>query len=338
MTQHDTINHFLYQQHHIHVTQKNNGGRLDKCITEHIPELSRGKVKNLCLMNHVTLDTKIITDPATKVKLNQNIIITIPTQAPDIPQAEQLPLDILHEDTDVIILNKPAGMTVHPAAGTPNGTLVNALLHYCGGILSSVGTPDRPGIVHRLDKDTSGIMVIAKNNEAHEHLAKQFFDHTNKRLYYAIIRGYPKQKSGTIQSFIGRNRNDRKKMAVVGSGGKMAITHWRVLEGVHNKGTPILSLIECRLETGRTHQIRVHTAHIGHPIIGDSVYGGHDKGLYKFFPKDVLDYVKSFERQALHATTLGVIHPTTNNYIEFNANPPTDFLTLAKNCGFKYFV
>ncbi len=319
------------------VTEKNNGGRLDKCICDYFPELSRGKVKNLCLAGLISVDTKIVTDPACKVKYQQNITITMPNETVDVPQAENIALDILYEDDDLIILNKPAGLTVHPAAGTPDGTLVNALLHHCNGILSSVGTPDRPGIVHRLDKDTSGIMVVAKNNATHEHLAQQFFDHTNTRIYYAIIRGCPKQTSGTIQTFIGRNRHDRKKMAVVGSGGKMAITHWEVLEHIENKGTKILSLIKCRLETGRTHQIRVHLSHLGFPLIGDNVYGGHDKGLYKFFPKDILSLVKQFSRQALHATTLGIMHPTKNTYIEYNALPPIDFLTFAKESGFHYF-
>ncbi len=333
MNIHNT-NDTLYQ---LTVSQKHNGGRIDKFISENIPELSRGTVKNLCLENYVTVDDHVITDPTFKVKFNQKITITIPFKAPNIPQAENIPLDILHDDNDLIIINKPAGMTVHPAAGTPNGTLVNGLLYHCKGQLSTIGTSDRPGIVHRLDKDTSGIIVAAKNNPTHEHLAQQFFDHTNVRLYYALIRGCPKQQSGTIKTFIGRNRNDRKKMAVVGDGGKMAITHWRVLETIHNKGVNILSLIECRLETGRTHQIRVHTAHIGHPIIGDSVYGGNDKGLYKFFPKDILSVIKNFSRQALHATTLGIIHPTTHQYIEFTVNPPHDFLELAKQCQFKYF-
>lgn len=323
--------------YHFTVLQKNNGGRLDKCITEHIPELSRGKVKNLCLDEQVMVNDTLITDPAVKVKISQQITVTIPIETADTPTAEQIPLDILFEDDDLIIVNKPFNMTVHPAAGTPNGTLVNALLHHTNGQLSTLGTADRPGIVHRLDKDTSGIMVVAKNNPTHEHLAQQFFDHSNKRVYYAIIRGCPKQKSGTIKAFIGRNRHDRKKMAIVGSGGKMAITHWKVLETVQNKNVTILALIECTLETGRTHQIRVHTAHIGHPIIGDTVYGGHDKGLYKYFPKETLERIKDFPRQALHATTLGIIHPKTNEYLEFNTSPPSDFCDLANDCGFEYF-
>lgn len=330
------FNHYTNTTYKFTVSQKNNGGRLDKFITENMPELSRGKVKSLCLDNLITVNDQIITDPAFKIKHQHQVRIIIPAEIPDIPQPENIPIHVLYEDDDCVFVNKPAGMTVHPAAGTPNGTLVNGLLHHCDGQLSTVGTVDRPGIVHRLDKDTSGVMIIAKNNEAHENLAEQFFNHTNKRIYYAIIRGCPKQEKGIIKTFIGRNRHDRKKMGIVGSGGKSAVTHWRILEKINHKKMNILSLVECRLETGRTHQIRVHMAHIGHPIIGDASYGGHDKGLYKFFPNTILDAIKSFPRQALHAAVLGVMHPKTNQYHEVTTPPPQDFLDLAEICGFEY--
>ncbi|MFT6263819.1 MAG: 23S rRNA pseudouridine1911/1915/1917 synthase [Dasania sp.] len=278
----------------------------------------------------------MITDPSCKVKTNQTVTVTIPEEKSILPEPEAMPLDILFEDNDFLIVNKAVGMTVHPAVGTPNGTLVNGLLHHTNSQLSYINQNERPGIVHRLDKDTSGILVIAKNDKAHTHLAEQFFHHTNTRLYYAIIRGCPPKTSGTIQSFIGRNRHDRKKMAVVGAGGKNAITHWKIKETVYNKDTGILSLVQCQLETGRTHQIRVHMAHIGHPIIGDSVYGGHDKGLYTYFPRTTLSAVKKFTHQALHATILGIIHPTTQEYCVFTAPPPDDFLTLAQQCGFTF--
>lgn len=333
-----TIDDIQYTGHRLIVPSSNNGGRIDKFIAESIEDLSRGKVKNLCNQNFITLNGQTITDPAHKIKTDQTIEIRIPVEKLQMPLAQELPLDILFEDNDLIILNKPVGMTVHPAAGTPDGTLVNALLHHTNNQLSFVGTTDRPGIVHRLDKETSGIMVVAKNDKAHEHLAKQFFEHTNTRIYYALVRGKPKQETGTIKTYIGRNRHNRQKMAVVGPGGKWAVTHWKVLETVYHKQVGILSLVQCQLETGRTHQIRVHFADIGHPVIGDPLYGGHDKGLYKFFPKDTLSRIKTFDHQALHAAKLGIIHPLTKEYIEYEVKPPQDFLELLKDCRFELDV
>jgi 23S rRNA pseudouridine1911/1915/1917 synthase len=324
----------LDNYHKFLVSEKYNGCRIDKIITQNMPLLSRGKVKNLCLAENILLDKKIVTDPAIKVKLNQLITVFIPDEKPILPIQQQIPLNIIFEDDAIIVVNKPVGLTVHPAAGTPDGTLVNGLLYHTNNNLSYFNQTERPGIIHRLDKDTSGVLIVAKNDLVHEHLAKQFFEHTNKRIYYAIIRGCPQKKADTITSFIGRNRHDRKKMAIVGAGGKKAITHYEVIDIVSHKGKSILSLIKCQLETGRTHQIRVHMAHIGHPIIGDPVYGGHDKGLYQFFPKDVLSAIKNFSHQALHAETLGIIHPISKEYCVFTASPPDDFLYLATQCGF----
>jgi len=324
------------QHFNLIVTEKYNGGRLDKFITQHIPDLSRGKVKTLCLDENILVNSTITTDPATKIKTHQNIAVSIPPDAPILPEAENIPLDIIFEDDHLLIVNKPIGLTVHPAAGTPNGTLVNGLLHHTNNCLSYYNQTERPGIVHRLDKDTSGLLVVAKNENAHTHLAKQFFEHTNIRRYFAILRGRPKQHSGIVNNFIGRNRHDRKKMAVVGKNGKQAITHWQIHETITHKGADILSLVSCRLETGRTHQIRVHMAHLGHPIIGDQNYGGHDKGLYKFFPKDILECIKSFPHQALHATILGINHPVTKENMIFKVPPPSDFQALSEKCGFTF--
>lgn len=321
--------------HELTVLSKNNGGRIDKFIADNLENISRGQVKNLCGQNLIKIDNTPITDPAFKVKLDQVVHITIPAEKPVFPTAQAMNLDILFEDQSLIILNKPAGLTVHPGAGTVDQTLVNGLLHHTNNRLSFVNTTDRAGIVHRLDKDTSGVMVVAKTDIAHEHLAGQFFNHTNTRLYYALVRGHPKQKSGIIKSYIGRNRHQRKKMAIVGDGGKWAVTHWKTVETIFHKQMGILSLVECQLETGRTHQIRVHMAHQGHPVIGDPLYGSHDKSLYKFFPKNTLHQIKSFPRQALHAYKLGIIHPETQTYIEYQAPAPNDFQELLLNCGFK---
>lgn len=232
--------------------------------------------------------------------------------------AQDIPLTIIHEDADLIVIDKPVGLVVHPAAGNLDGTLVNALLHHCQGQLSGIGGVARPGIVHRIDKDTSGLLVVAKSDRAHEGLAQQFAAHSIDRLYAAIVYGVPQPGSGTVDSWIGRSDADRKKMAVHREGrGKHAVTHYRTLQKLRGA-----ALVECRLETGRTHQVRVHMAHLGHPLIGDPVYGRERKGF-----KSILETL-GFKRQALHAKRLGFIHPVTGEALSFDSQLPADMQEL----------
>ncbi|KEY97345.1 hypothetical protein AI27_19580, partial [Sphingomonas sp. BHC-A] len=232
--------------------------------------------------------------------------------------AQDIPLAIVHEDADLIVIDKPAGLVVHPAAGNLDGTLVNALLHHCQGRLSGIGGVARPGIVHRIDKDTSGLLVVAKSDRAHEGLAQQFKAHSIDRLYAAIVYGVPQPAAGTVDSWIGRSDADRKKMAVHREGrGKHAVTHYRTMERLRGA-----AMVECRLETGRTHQVRVHMAHLGHPLIGDPVYGRERKGF-----KSILETL-GFNRQALHAKRLGFIHPVTGEALSFDSKLPADMQEL----------
>jgi len=278
--------------------------RIDVYISE-MAEVSRSHAQKLINDGNVTVNGKQ-EKVSYKVMIGDSIDVTIPeAKAVDIV-AEDIPLDILYEDNDVIVVNKPKGMVVHPAAGNYTGTLVNAIMAHSGDNLSGINGEIRPGIVHRIDKDTSGILVIAKNDIAHVGLAKQLKDHTMKRVYVAIVKGNIKNDEGTIDAPIGRHRIHRKKMAVV-KDGRHAVTHYKVIKRVDN-----LTVIEARLETGRTHQIRVHMSHIGHPLLGDDVYGD---GKNKYH----------FDGQALHAKILGFIHPITNEYMEFESELPEEF-------------
>jgi 23S rRNA pseudouridine1911/1915/1917 synthase len=253
-----------------------------------------------------------------KVAVGQDYSITLPAPVALDAVAQDIPLDIVHEDADLIVVDKPAGLVVHPAAGNLDGTLVNALLHHCDGQLSGIGGVARPGIVHRIDKDTSGLLVVAKSDKAHEGLARQFKDHSIDRLYAAIVYGIPTPGSGTVDAWIGRSDADRKKMAVHREGrGKHAVTHYRVMERLRGA-----AMVECRLETGRTHQVRVHMAHLGHPLIGDPVYGRDRKGF-----KSILETL-GFKRQALHAKRLGFIHPVTEEPLAFDSPLPADMQEL----------
>jgi len=299
------------------ITPALHGTRLDRALATLLPDLSRERVKALILEGHVIGPTgKPVSDPALKVKADTAFAVDIPEAAPAeaIPQA--IDLVIPYEDEHLIVIDKPAGMVVHPAAGNPDGTLVNALLHHCAGQLSGIGGVARPGIVHRIDKDTSGLLVVAKTDQAHEGLARQFKDHSIKRRYLAIVSGRPTPPSGTVDQWIGRSDADRKKMAVQREGrGKHAVTHYRTLERLDRA-----ALVECRLETGRTHQVRVHMAHIGHPLLGDPVYGpkGGRAGPHKALLAEL-----GFRRQALHAAYLGFIHPVTREAVTFES-PITD--------------
>ncbi len=295
------------------------GLRIDRALTAAIPELSRERIKALMLAGFVRgASGGLLKDPSFKLTTPIDIIVTVPPAADSGNAAQDLGLAIAYEDEDVIVVDKPAGMVVHPAAGNADGTLVNALLHHCAGQLSGIGGIARPGIVHRIDKGTSGLIIAAKNDRAHEGLARQFADHSIIRRYQAIVHGHPRPLEGTVRGAIARASANRKKMTVVPDGkGKHAVTHYRTLETL-----PHASLVECRLETGRTHQVRVHMTHIGHPLLGDPAYGRPKK--------PVADLLKSlqFERQALHAAVLGFIHPKSGESITLTSSIPPDMLEL----------
>jgi 23S rRNA pseudouridine1911/1915/1917 synthase len=287
--------------------------RLDRALAAILPEVSRERVKALILTGQVIgPDGQPATDPSQKVKADMAFAVKIPELAPAEAQPQKIDLVIPYEDEHLIVIDKPCGMVVHPAAGNLDGTLVNALLHHCAGQLSGIGGVARPGIVHRIDKDTSGLLVVAKTDQAHEGLALQFRDHSIERRYLAIVQGRPSPPSGTIETWIGRSIGDRKKMAVLREGrGKHAVTHYRMIEPLSRA-----ALVECRLETGRTHQVRVHMAHIGHPLLGDPVYSRG--GIHKALLTEL-----GFKRQALHAAKLGFIHPVTSQALAFES-PITD--------------
>jgi 23S rRNA pseudouridine1911/1915/1917 synthase len=272
-----------------------------------------------------------ITDPSYRVKPGEYYEIAIPAVKPAIPVGQKIDLNVVYEDDDLIIIDKPSGFVVHPAAGNQDNTLVNALIAHCGNSLSGISGEMRPGIVHRLDKDTSGLIVAAKNDSAHRGLAQQFADHTVNRAYKAVVWGVPKVKSGTIEGNIGRNPRNRKKMAIVNRGGKQAITHYRVKKNIGSEGQLWASYIECRLETGRTHQIRVHLTSIGNPIIGDPLYGSKDaKKLENKVSANFGESVQLLNGQALHAYLLGFIHPTNGKKIFFKSTVPSEIAALLK--------
>ena len=294
----------------VHVNDDKAGGRLDKVLADALGELSRSRIQALIAQGRVYLDGEVVTDAAAKVRTGDAWEVRVPPLAPAAPQAIAIPLDVVFEDDHLIVVDKPAGMVVHPAAGHVNDTLVNALLHHCHGSLSGIGGVTRPGIVHRLDKDTSGLMVAAKSDSTHQELAKQFADHSIERSYLATVWGRPLSRAGTIEGQIGRSPQNRKKMAVLPSGGKFARTHYRVLESVDD----LISLVECRLETGRTHQIRVHMTSIGHSVVGDPVYGSARK-LPAATPEVIRHELADVKGQILHATRLGFTHPISRRKI-----------------------
>jgi 23S rRNA pseudouridine1911/1915/1917 synthase len=295
------------------ITSALHGVRLDRALATLVPDLSRERVKALILGGHVTgPGGQPVSDPALKVKAETAFAVEIPEAAPAEAIAQQIDLNIVFEDQYLVVIDKPAGMVVHPAAGNLDGTLVNALLHHCAGQLSGIGGVARPGIVHRIDKDTSGLLVVAKTDQAHEGLARQFKDHSIDRRYLAIVSGVPSPKAGTVDHWIGRSDANRQKMAVQREGrGKHAVTHFRTVTRLDRA-----AMIECRLETGRTHQVRVHMAHIGHPLLGDPAYG-------RAGPHKALLAELGFHRQALHAARLGFIHPVTSQTVSFDS-PITD--------------
>ena len=299
------------------IGEAQHGLRLDKALAELLPDLSRERLKSLIVEGEVTAGGRTL-NPSMKVAAGQLFAVNIPAPAEAEAIAQDIPVNIVHEDADLIVVDKPAGLVVHPAAGNLDGTLVNALLHHCRGELSGIGGVARPGIVHRIDKDTSGLLVVAKSDRAHEGLAQQFKAHSIDRLYAAIVYGLPRPTAGTVDTWIGRSDADRKKMAVHREGrGKHAVTHYRTIERLAGA-----ALVECKLETGRTHQVRVHMAHLGHPLIGDPVYSRDRKGF-----KTILETLR-FKRQALHAKRLGFIHPLTGQKLSFDSALPTDMQEL----------
>ncbi len=293
-------------------------GRLDSALSAAIPQLSRARIQALIAEEALAIGGVAVADAASKRHTGKPFELTVPAPRPDKAQAQDIGLDIVFEDEHLIIVDKPAGLVVHPAAGHADGTLVNALLHHCHGKLSGIGGVQRPGIVHRIDKDTSGLLVVAKSDAAHEGLAKLFHAHDIERRYFAIVSGVPAPPAGSVRTQIGRSTTNRKKMAVLPENkGKHAVTHYRMIE---NFGKT--ALVECTLETGRTHQVRVHMAHIGHPLIGDSIYSNR-QNPYRIGPNQ-----SKFDRQALHAASLGFIHPISGETLRFDSSLPEDMQLL----------
>jgi len=299
------------------------GWRLDRALAAAVPTLSRERLKNLIRTGAVEIGGTALRDPATKVRGDEQLKLLVPEPQTAHNEPQAIPLRITFEDEHLLVVDKPAGLVVHPAAGNRDGTLVNALLHHCHGSLSGIGGVARPGIVHRIDKDTSGLLVVAKTDVAHEGLAKQFAAHSVERRYLAIVSGVPRASQGTIDAPLARSAANRKKIAIVEDGrGKKAVTHWRRLNVL--KGA---ALLECRLETGRTHQVRVHMASIGHPLVGDPVYGRSGKTHGKLLKE------LHFHRQALHAAELGFTHPVTKHKLSFASAVPPDMQELFERLG-----
>ncbi len=296
------------------------GIRLDKLLSTGDSGLSRSRLKALIEEGCVTQSGETITDASLRVKPGQTFSVEIPEAQDYDPEPENIPLDVVYEDDDLLVLNKPAGMVVHPAAGNYTGTLVNALLYHCGDSLSGIGGVKRPGIVHRLDKETSGLMVVAKNDIAHVSLSEQFAAHSLERAYQAIVWGVPEPKNGRIEGNIGRSPSNRKKMAVVGKGGKEAFTNYKWLQNVGYYA----SLVECRLETGRTHQIRVHMSTKGNTVVGDALYGRTPPRFLRALNSEQKAEFSGFERHALHAYIIGFLHPRTNDEMYFENKLPIE--------------
>jgi len=299
------------------------GWRLDRALAAAVPTLSRERLKALIRSGAVEADGKALRDPAIKVRGEEALKLAVPEPAPAHNEAQDIPLRVIFEDEHLLVIDKPAGLVVHPAAGNRDGTLVNALLHHCGGSLSGIGGVARPGIVHRIDKDTSGLLVVAKTDVAHEGLARQFAAHSIDRRYLAIVNGIPTTAEGIVDAPLARSAANRKKIAVVEGGrGKRAVTHWRRLTVLRQA-----ALVECRLETGRTHQVRVHMASLGHPLLGDPVYGRSGRSHGKLLTE------LGFHRQALHAAELGFTHPVTKHKLSFASGMPADMQELFNALG-----
>ena len=306
--------------------------RLDRVLARLQADLSRSRLQALIRDGQVTVDDTPVLDPNRKVAGGVRITLTVPPPVPAEPAGEAIDLTIVYEDDDVIVIDKPPGLVVHPAAGHDSGTLVNALIAHCGESLSGIGGVKRPGIVHRLDKDTSGLLVVAKNDLAHQALAAQFADHGRtgplERAYLAILWGVPERRRGTVEAALARSTHNREKIVVVGEDrGRYAITHYEVLEGLP-PANPIASLVRCELETGRTHQIRVHMAHLGHPLLGDATYGSGFKTKANRLSEPQKEALNALNRQALHAAILGFEHPRSGEFMRFESPLPLDMAAL----------
>jgi 23S rRNA pseudouridine1911/1915/1917 synthase len=296
------------------------GLRIDRALAIELPQHSRERLKTLVGGGRVTSAAGVIWDPAQKMKGGEALTLVIPEPRPSETAAQDIPLTIVYEDDALLVVDKPAGLVVHPAAGNYDGTMVNALLHHCAGRLSGIGGVARPGIVHRIDKDTSGLLVVAKTDPAHEFLSRQFAAHTVDRRYTAVVAGVPVPPAGRIEASLARSTANRQKIAIVAEGrGKRAVTHYRTIRSFTGRFGGAAQ-VECRLETGRTHQIRVHMSSIGHALLGDATYGRTPGGL-----RTVL---QDFTRQALHAATLGFVHPTTQEKLSFESALPHDIVDL----------
>jgi len=305
------------------------GQRLDRVLTGLLPDMSRSRLQALLNEGRIEMDGHTATDASRKVKGGEKVSVTVPPPVDSRIEAQDIPLDIVYEDEHLIVVNKPAGLVVHPAPGSPDRTLVNALLAHCGDTLLGIGGEKRPGIVHRIDKDTSGLMVAAKTEAAHAGLSAQFKAHSLERVYTAIVWGQLMPPDGTITGNIGRDPRNRKRMAVVGRGGKEAVTHYRTLARYGVPSAPTATLVECRLETGRTHQIRVHLSNAGHPLLGDPLYGQKTRHQRKL-PAEILASVQGLSRQALHAGVLGFRHPVTDQALKFQAEIPSDIKAVIR--------
>ncbi|MGA8654444.1 MAG: RluA family pseudouridine synthase [Xanthobacteraceae bacterium] len=331
-------------QKEIRIDDAEAGGRLDRVLAAHVTELSRTRLKALIEAGSVAVDGCTIRDPGHRVNSGTAIMVDVPEPTPAKPAAEAIPLNVVYEDEDIIVIDKPKGLVVHPAAGHWTGTLVNALVAHCGKSLSGIGGERRPGIVHRLDKDTTGLMVVAKNDQAHKALAAQFAGHGRdggpfERGYLAFVWGAPDRPRGTIDRAIDRHKVARDRMAIR-EDGREAVTHWEVLERYGGQkggtrrseggrpGVPVASLLACRLETGRTHQIRVHLASIGHPLMGDEVYGPGFRTKSALLPEPAQAALAALGRQALHAYMLTIEHPITGKILRFRSELPPDLARL----------
>ena len=317
------------------VSEIDKNKRIDIFLNEQNKELSRTKIKNLILEEKLKLNNEIINNPSKKISVGDKIVFQIPEQKEPSLKPYAFKLEIIYEDEDLLIINKPSGIIMHPGAGNYDQTIVNALIHYNKDNLSTIGEKLRPGIVHRIDKDTSGLIVVAKNNESHENLSSQFSNHTITRVYQLLIWGKLRPSSGKIDTFITRSSKNRQMMEVSISKGKRAITNYKTIEIFENNKIPTLSLVECRLETGRTHQIRVHMTHMGNSIMGDGKYKKKYKKL-KNIDTNLENLIYKLDRQFLHAQTLGFIHPRTNEEMTFTSILPQELeniLVLLRNTG-----